>query len=59
MGNTQSSFPARGSVVHAAGSGDSGETRRNPTFKDALVPTAFEGVHTLYDAFQCVVMGII
>jgi hypothetical protein len=51
MGNQYSAPHA--SVTIAPASGDSGEVRRNPRFKEGLVESAFPGeVTTLYNGFQ-------
>ncbi len=56
MGAAQSlgDFPYKGSVVvQAAAKGQNvdGDVRGNPRYPE-LVPTAFEEVKTMYDAFQ-------
>jgi len=58
MGASQSlgPFPAPGSVIVEGEGG--GAIRRSPHYPN-LVPTAFDDVYTLYDAFQYVIYGSI
>lgn len=54
MGTAPSTpFPRFGkSVVVEAGSGDSGDVRRQADYKDELRRTAVPGMLTLYDVWQ-------
>lgn len=57
MGAGQSvELPYKGSVIIEKGSGDNGDVRGNPRYKD-LVDTVFPEVKTLYDAFQYVLIA--
>ena len=50
--STMKEQPFGTSVEVAPGSGDSGATRRQLKYKDKLLDTAHEGVHTLYESWQ-------